>query len=340
MGTKSYIILFLYVFVICVFAGSDARADTVIPYELNSGWTYEADYEETLELTENPSGGIIVSINIPTGIDDGGLTASRHDLPGYSLHDHGFIQLEYNSFSSERTGNPGGPDLCLELEFNDADDVMYGMAIAVSQDDEGFYFETWLESIISDSYYETPVPDGLSVAECALGLYSDGSLVLPYFMDATGSVSYPFEAWDVSGITGTHEYSVDNDFEGFTTDGGAITASVNLEQVVYGLGPPPVSPPENSIEEILDFVDASVEDGTLVGQGPGKSADNRLNALINMLEEAQRLIEAEQIEEACDQLWSAYRKCDGELRPPDFVTGEAAEDLADMILVLMNDLGC
>ena len=105
MNTKRYIILFLYVLVICVFTGSDIRADTVIPYELNNGWTYEEGYPDTLLLTANPSGGIIVNINIPTGIDDGGLVASRHDLPDYSLHDHGFIQLEFSSFSSEITGN-------------------------------------------------------------------------------------------------------------------------------------------------------------------------------------------------------------------------------------------
>ena len=84
----------------------------------------------------------------------------------------------------------------------------------------------------------------------------------------------------------------------------------------------------------------SVEAGTLTGEGPGKSADNRLKALINKLEEAKRLIETERFEDACDLLWSTYRKCDGELRPPDFVTGEAAEDLADMILWVMDELGC
>jgi len=340
MGTKRYIILFLYVSVICVFAGSDVRADTVIPYSLNSGWTYTEGSPGTLSLTANPSGGIIVSINLPTGIDDGGLVASMHDVPDYSLRNHGFIQLEYSSFSSEITGNPEGLDLCLEIKFDYDDPLYHEMAIVVSQDAGESFFGTWFGTQGYSSYYETPVPDGLSLAEGALGLYSDGSLVLPYFMDAAGSVLYPFAAWDVSGITGTHEYFVDNDLEGTTMAGGSIIASVNLERVVYGPGPPPISPPEDPIEEILDFVDESVEDGTLSGDGPGHSGDTRLNALINMLEEAQSLIEAGLYEEACDQLWSAYRKCDGELRPPDFVTGDAAEVLADMILLMMDELGC
>ncbi len=208
-------------------------AYTVIPYTLTIDWTYEEGYPGTLWLTANPSGGIIADIDVPTDIEDGGLVASRHDVPDFSLHNHGFIQLEYSSFSSEITGDSEdlGLSLCLEIEFDDAGDVPYEMAISLEQDDGGSFFGTWFDS----SYYTTPVPDGLSLAEGALGLYSDGSLVLPYFIDAAGFVLYPFAAWDVSGITGTHEYRVDNDFEGTTTDGGTIIASVNLERVVYGL---------------------------------------------------------------------------------------------------------
>ncbi len=110
--------------------------------------------------------------------------------------------------------------------------------------------------------------------------------------------------------------------------------------ITFTTVPPPSTDPVEEIEEILDLVDESVEDGTLTGEGPGNSADNRLNALRNKLEDVRRQIEAGRYEDACDQLWSTYRKCDGESRPPDFVTGDAAEDLADMILLLMDDLGC
>jgi hypothetical protein len=102
----------------------------------------------------------------------------------------------------------------------------------------------------------------------------------------------------------------------------------------------PLDDPIDEIEDILDFVDEAVEAGTLTGNGPGNSAGNRLNALRNKLEAASDLIEEGQYEEACDHLLSIYRKCDGESRPPDFVTGDVANDLADMILLLMDDLGC
>ncbi|MHC4537261.1 MAG: hypothetical protein ACYS6K_25240 [Planctomycetota bacterium] len=235
---KRYIILFLYVSVICVFTGS-VVADTIIPYTLTNGWTYEVVDWTTLVLTENPLGGIIADIYIPEDTDDGGLKASRHDLPDYSLHNQGFIQLEYSSLSSVITGTPEGLDLCLEIEFYDAGNVRYEMAMDLWQDAGGYYFETWFAAEgIFDYGFETPVPDGVSIAEGALGLFSNGSHVFPYFIDAAGSVVSPFVVWDVSGITGTHNYSCDNDFEGATTPGSTITASVNLEQVVHGPGNP------------------------------------------------------------------------------------------------------
>lgn len=97
---------------------------------------------------------------------------------------------------------------------------------------------------------------------------------------------------------------------------------------------------DGEIEEVIDFFDESVADGTLVGDGPGKSADGRRGALRNMIIAAGDLIEEGLYEEACDQLWAAYRKCDGDPKPPDFVAGDAADDLAVMILGVMYEIGC
>ena len=94
------------------------------------------------------------------------------------------------------------------------------------------------------------------------------------------------------------------------------------------------------IADILDFFDESVADGNLVGDGPGNSAENRLNALRNMIEAEGNLIDAELIEDACWQLQDAYNRTDGESPPPDFVTGDAAAELAGMIEELMESLGC
>jgi len=117
-------------------------------------------------------------------------------------------------------------------------------------------------------------------------------------------------------------------------DEGYIEVSLN------GTGVPEETPPEEQIAEILDFFDMSVEGGTLEGDGPGNSAQGRLGALRNMVEAAGDLIAQARYEDACGQLLDAYERCDGLLRPPDFVKGEAADDLAQMVLDLMADLEC
>jgi hypothetical protein len=100
------------------------------------------------------------------------------------------------------------------------------------------------------------------------------------------------------------------------------------------------TPTEVTIDDIEDLIDDSVADGSLSGDGPGKSADKRLNAFRNMVDRAGDLIEDGLIAEACQQLRDAYKKTDGLDKPPDFVSGPAAAELAELILSLMDTLGC
>lgn len=95
---------------------------------------------------------------------------------------------------------------------------------------------------------------------------------------------------------------------------------------------------QNDIKIVLYFFDESVKNGTLIGLGPGKSAKNRLNALRNMIVSASNLIGAGDTSGACTQLMDAYKKTDGQPRPPDFVAGEAASELAAMIEQLTETL--
>lgn len=109
---------------------------------------------------------------------------------------------------------------------------------------------------------------------------------------------------------------------------------------LIGVGVVVEVPPSEQIEQILEFFDTSVADGNLVGVGPGNSANKKLNALINMFEATSDLIVGEYFDDACGQLVDILKKCDGQVPPPDFVSGEAAEELANMILELMEDLEC
>jgi len=113
---------------------------------------------------------------------------------------------------------------------------------------------------------------------------------------------------------------------------------VEVQLGAVGIEIPP--PPSEQIANILTFFDTSVDEGTIVGDGPGNSAGKRLNALRNMIKAAGDLIKNELFEEACQQLTDVCTRMDGQHRPPDFVTGEALPQLAGMVQELMTTLGC
>ena len=116
-----------------------------------------------------------------------------------------------------------------------------------------------------------------------------------------------------------------------------------------------------TVGNILAFFDQCVDDGTLEGNVPSKSAkkkladktpkgdgsdklaDNRLNVLRNKIETAGNLIDSGKIDEACGQLKAAYKKMDRSNTPGSskyFVTGVAGLALSDMDQELMDGLGC
>ena len=118
-----------------------------------------------------------------------------------------------------------------------------------------------------------------------------------------------------------------------------------------------------TIDGILTFFKDCVADGSLIGYVPGKSgkkrsaakitkgngsdklAENRLNALRNMIETAGDLIDSGKIDEACGQLKAAYKKIKmDDLNTPEsssfFVKGTSASKLANDVQDLMGTLGC
>ena len=95
-----------------------------------------------------------------------------------------------------------------------------------------------------------------------------------------------------------------------------------------------------TIDDILEFFDQSVEDGTLEGSGRPWPAKIRLLRMRIMLKFSAILIKTGNIELACWELQRACDRCDGGWPPPDSVEGEASPELAEMILELMESLGC
>jgi internalin A len=182
-----------------------------------------------------------------------------------------------------------------------------------------------LVTTLRDTYVEFNIfvndsdPDGDLYTITSMGSPSNGTLS---WWNPDGQCAYiPNESF-VGEDSFVYEIS-----DGWLSDSATVTISVTES---YS--------PEDQIEEILDFVDVAVEVGTLTGDGLGNSGDNRLNALTNMLEEAQSLIEAELYEEALEQVESVYKHVDGESPPKDFAKGEAAANVAAMIANLMESI--
>ena len=105
-----------------------------------------------------------------------------------------------------------------------------------------------------------------------------------------------------------------------------------------------------SVEEILAFFDGAVDRASILsdsaylkGKGKGKSGPNRLKALRNMIRSAGEMIEDENNDMACAQLFNILNKTDGQGSPgspPDFVEGDGASVLAGMIEALIEQLEC
>lgn len=118
-----------------------------------------------------------------------------------------------------------------------------------------------------------------------------------------------------------------------------------------GAGVASEAPPSEQIDNTIDFIEDSVAEGNLEGEGPGGSGDGRLGALINQIEAAGDLINDGMCEDdvnripaicdqACVQLLDALKRTDGDPKPPDFVTGDAATQLALLIEVMRDAVGC
>jgi len=121
---------------------------------------------------------------------------------------------------------------------------------------------------------------------------------------------------------------------------GSGTTSVEITGAGVGASGEP------TIEDVLTFFDAAVDDGSLIGTGPvGSSAEAHINAMRHMLLLTAKLISDGLSDVACQQLDFVYDRCDGESPPPDFVKdgeggGEVVAVLNTMILDLMINLGC
>ena len=88
--------------------------------------------------------------------------------------------------------------------------------------------------------------------------------------------------------------------------------------------------PTDLIGVILDFFDASADNGTIVPLGNAK----RLDALRHRISTIDFLIQNGHLSAACAVTQSAIDRTDGEPGPGDFVTGSSVQPLNDILEVL------
>lgn len=209
-----------------------------------------------------------------------------------------------------------------------------GHGVAFFKIDSGQLLLNW--NVETDGYSPGPFP------MCWLSLedWTSGTDILYRYYYPGYTPDDWFEGTQTVSLDPTHTYRLQWHLEldvsgaGWGPTNAWARLTLDLEDLGGGGGG------SDKIMETINFFDDSVEAEELDGQGPARSADKRLNALRNMLENAAVLIEGDFYEEACDQLWDAYGKCDGDSEPPDLVTGGAAVDLAQMILEVIHELGC
>ena len=83
------------------------------------------------------------------------------------------------------------------------------------------------------------------------------------------------------------------------------------------------------------------EPPTIVGFGPGNSAEPRRDAIENMLTKTREYVFAGEYDLACGQLRSVYLKTDGGypfVLPPDFLAGEGVAGLHERVVAVVEEL--
>lgn len=118
---------------------------------------------------------------------------------------------------------------------------------------------------------------------------------------------------------------------------GNIYAAGSMKNDVYVAKFGPVPP---KIEDLVAQFNQGVAAGSIIGSGPGKSANGRLKAVGNMLMAAQREIVDGNTTAACRQLDDIYHVMDGVKNPPDFVEGSGVSTLSADVVSLERSLQC
>jgi hypothetical protein len=111
-----------------------------------------------------------------------------------------------------------------------------------------------------------------------------------------------------------------------------------VEVTISGEGLAVELEPEEQIRAILDVLEQGFINGTIKGAGKGRSAFNKALVFTKSLIISKRLIDADYDIYALIVLMNVEKKCDGDNRPADFITGPDVPVLHGMIVELIETL--
>lgn len=201
----------------------------------------------------------------------------------------------------------------------------------------------------------TPIAQSFSSANILVTNDSENAGLLNYYIQGEGVVSdacYPQTdcsgtctdlQTDVNNCGGCNNAcpSVANGTPACVTGSCTFTCDEGYERVGDSCQPIISGTPLQMLQYLIAYANNAIADGSLVGLGAGNSADQRRNAFMHMLNNAETLLASSQLDQACGQLRSAQIRTDGGypfVVPMDFVAGGATYTLSQDLLEIMSKI--
>ncbi|CAB5087229.1 hypothetical protein D3OALGA1CA_652 [Olavius algarvensis associated proteobacterium Delta 3] len=283
---------------------------------------------------------------IYSNAEDGGVAFRGRDATtGDGIY---YFDLTTEALRAVVDNNTMATDLNENLD-DFASPSLSGKQIAFSSGNQGVYVADVNKSALTKiADINTAVPDGLGTFTSFGDLAMDNNKVAFSGRSFYGSGLYVGDGQNLFAIIsdldtldgktirsiGIDSYKARDNF-----DSNQIVFSIRFTDGSYGIY---VAIPKIvvAIDEILDFYDESVANGTIECNGNCKSPYTQLSKVRDKIVKAKKIIEREKFKTALNKLNNIYDKCDGEPKPKDPITGSAVSILNDMISNLMDELAC
>jgi len=117
------------------------------------------------------------------------------------------------------------------------------------------------------------------------------------------------------------------------------TSIVSLKLKGYGGS----SAIQESAKNIVQYIQNSSAEGTLIGIGEGSSAQKHLKEFMKIFKDAFKSLEKGKAEDTCKKLLEALERMDSDSssgNPEDLVQGEAIQKLGEMVQKLRQEINC